>query len=152
LKIIRTENIGTKKVITEMVNNRMNKFEMLLKDYTEGIMKKIGVLEKENAELKEKLAEIQTEKKEENPDNYPRRNRKSSDSDEDHPRKKKSSGSSSSDEENNETAIRKVSAYEVLQKLREPEIEVRSASGKIEKDWYSLDILHKKVCSVYQRS
>jgi chromosome segregation ATPase len=132
-KMIKSENMGTKKVITEMVNNRISSIEKMLKDVAEGIMKKLGGLEKENAELREKLTEIQTEIKEKSSNENPRKNRKSSESDEDHPRRKKSSGSSSSHEDNNGTTINKVCAQEVLEKFREPEIEVKSASGKIEK-------------------
>jgi hypothetical protein len=107
-------------------------------------MKKLRGLEKENAELKEKLTEVQTEIKGKNSSEYPRKNRNSSESDEDHPRRKKSSGSSSSDEDSNGTTIKKVCAQEVLEKLREPKIEVKSTSGKIEKDWYSLEIFIQK--------
>jgi DNA repair ATPase RecN len=56
LKIIRKESIGMRKVTTEMINNRMNGTDQTL----EIIIKKLGGLEKENAELREKLTEIQT--------------------------------------------------------------------------------------------
>jgi hypothetical protein len=150
LKMIKTENMGTKKIMTEMVNNRMIDFEKLLRDYFEDVMRKFGGLQKEKEELKEKLAEIQTELKEKNSNDNPKRNRKSSESDDDHPRKKKSSGSSSSEKENNKAAIKKVSAYKVLEKLREPEIEERSANGKIERNWYSIDIYIQKYAQLIQ--
>jgi hypothetical protein len=140
LKIIKAENIGMRKVTTEMVNNRMNGIE----HFMDIIMKHFAGLEKENAELKEQMAEVQTEVKEMNSREKTRKISSSSESDDDHPKKKKSSGSSSSDEENDNLKMKKITAQEVLNKLREPDIEVRTAEGKIEKDWYSLEIYIKK--------
>jgi hypothetical protein len=114
------------------------------------MMKKLGGIEKDNAELKEQLAEIRAELKEKNANEQPKRNGKSSESDGDHPRKKKSSGSSSSDEDNNNPEMKKITVHEVLNKLREPEIEVKRANGKIEKEWYSLDIYIKKYAQFIQ--
>jgi cell shape-determining protein MreC len=123
--------MGTKKIITEMMNTRLNNKDSKVKEFMEIIMKKFGGLEKENAELREKLNEIQVEIRERNTYENQKRQYKSSESDEDHPRKKKSSGSSSSDEDNNRTTIQKVCAQEVLEKLREPVIEAKNAEGKI---------------------
>jgi hypothetical protein len=46
--------------------------------------------------------------------------------------------------------MKKVVAQDVLNKLREPDIAVRSAEGKIEKEWYSLDIYIKKYAQFVQ--
>jgi chromosome segregation ATPase len=146
LKIIKKENIGMRKVTTEMINNRMNRTEQML----DTIIKRFGGLEKENAELKEQLTEMQTEIKEINSREKTRKIKSSSESDDDHPKKTKSSGSSSSDDENDNLKMKKVTAHEVLNKLREPIIIVRTAEGKIEKDWYSLEIYMKKYAQFVQ--
>jgi hypothetical protein len=114
LRNMKLEGIGMRKVTTEMINNRLNNTDKLL----DTMIRKFGGIEKENAELKEKLTEMHTEIKEIKSKNKSRKIKSSSESDDDHPRKKKSSGSSNSDDENDNLKMKKVTAHEVLNKLR----------------------------------
>jgi hypothetical protein len=96
----------------------------------------LGTLEEENVELKGQLNEIQKELREKKAEKSPRKLHRSSESDEENPRKRKSSKSLSSNQESNKLMKQKACAHEVLSRLREPKIEVRTADGKIEKEWY----------------
>jgi transposase-like protein len=60
VKTIKTEYMSMKKVVTEMINIRFSVFEKTLKEWVDVVMPKLTGMENENAELKEKLNEIQT--------------------------------------------------------------------------------------------
>jgi hypothetical protein len=119
--------MSIKKVTTEMINARFNGFEKTTKDLVEVLIRKLTGMENENAELKGKLVEIQSQLTERETERNVRKPNRSSDSDEDHQKRKKSSESSSSDKESNKTVIEKVCAQEVLAKISEPEILIKTA-------------------------
>jgi chromosome segregation ATPase len=93
LKMIRTEIMSIKKVTTEMINIRLSNNEKSMNEMMKDILKKLGVIEEENAELKEQLKEIQTELKKKNDNENPGKPHKSSESNEEHSKKRKPSGS-----------------------------------------------------------